>query len=136
MKIFWGYEDFVDLLGAHHKTGLVLGDISIHFIVFLRSMLLNFQIIGGGGGYACYSRYLFVVFFFCCFFFWGGGGGAVDPGAKPTYDEKVSVLPFPPPPTHLKLVDYLHVQPTNHGTISERHCADCAGSNPSSMLSQ
>ena len=23
MNIFWGYEDFVDILGGHHKIGLV-----------------------------------------------------------------------------------------------------------------
>ena len=34
---FWGgggYEDFVDILGGHHKIGLYLGDITMHFRVF------------------------------------------------------------------------------------------------------
>ena len=34
MKFFWGYEDFVDIFGGHHKTGLYLGVISMHFRVF------------------------------------------------------------------------------------------------------
>ena len=32
--IFFGYEDFVDILGGHHKIGLYLGVISMHFSVF------------------------------------------------------------------------------------------------------
>ena len=31
MNIFGGYEDFVDFFGGHHKIGLYLGVISIHF---------------------------------------------------------------------------------------------------------
>ena len=31
---FFGYEDFFDILWGHHKTGLVLGVISMHFRVF------------------------------------------------------------------------------------------------------
>ena len=30
----WGYEDFVDIFGGHHKIGLYLGAISMHFRVF------------------------------------------------------------------------------------------------------
>ena len=33
-KYFLGYEDFVDFLGGHHKIGLYLGVISMHFKVF------------------------------------------------------------------------------------------------------
>ena len=34
-RYFWGYEDFVDIfLGCHHKIGLYLGVISMHFRVF------------------------------------------------------------------------------------------------------
>ena len=34
----FGYEDFVDVFfGGHHKIGLYLGVISMHFRVFLRS---------------------------------------------------------------------------------------------------
>ena len=29
-----GYEDFVDIFGGHHKIGLYLGVISMHFGVF------------------------------------------------------------------------------------------------------
>ena len=38
-KYFWGYVDFVDILGGHHKTGLVLwGLFSAFKGLFLRSM--------------------------------------------------------------------------------------------------
>ena len=33
-EYFWGYGDFVDIFGGHHKVGLYLGVISMHFIVF------------------------------------------------------------------------------------------------------
>ena len=39
-EYFWGYEGFVDIIsfgggdGGHHKTGLVLWSISMHFKVF------------------------------------------------------------------------------------------------------
>ena len=36
-RIFWGYEDFVDIFGGHHKIRLYLGVISMHFRVFLWS---------------------------------------------------------------------------------------------------
>ena len=32
--IFWVYEDFVDIFGAHDKIGLVLGVFSMYFRVF------------------------------------------------------------------------------------------------------
>ena len=32
--IFLGYEDFVDIFLGHHKIGLYLGFISMHFRVF------------------------------------------------------------------------------------------------------
>ena len=32
--IFLGYEDFVDIFGGHHKIGLYLEVISMHFRVF------------------------------------------------------------------------------------------------------
>ena len=32
--IFLGYEDFVDIFWGHHKIGLYLGFISMHFRVF------------------------------------------------------------------------------------------------------
>ena len=34
MNIFAEFEDFVAILRGHHKTGLVLGVISVHFGVF------------------------------------------------------------------------------------------------------
>ena len=33
-EYFWGYEDFVDILGVYHIIGLYLRVISIHFRVF------------------------------------------------------------------------------------------------------
>ena len=33
-KYFWGYEDFIDILGGHHKIGLYLEVISMHLRVF------------------------------------------------------------------------------------------------------
>ena len=47
------YEDFVDILSGHYKTGLILGVISMHFRPFLRSwyrMGIFFFFFGGGGG--------------------------------------------------------------------------------------
>ena len=68
----------MDILGGggHHKTGLVLGVISMHFRVFVQKedilgllifflfVCLIFQIF-----------FLFIYFFFFFFFFLGGGGG-------------------------------------------------------------
>ena len=34
--IFWGYEDFVDILGGHDKIGLVLGVSSMYLRVFFK----------------------------------------------------------------------------------------------------
>ena len=33
-RYFLGYEDLVDIFGGHHKIGLYLGVISMHFRVF------------------------------------------------------------------------------------------------------
>ena len=33
-EYFLGYENFVDIFGVHHKIGLYLGVISMHFGVF------------------------------------------------------------------------------------------------------
>ena len=55
-EYFWGYEGFVDILGDHHKIGLYLKVISMHFRVFSESRgkewriffgLLKFQILFG-----------------------------------------------------------------------------------------
>ena len=37
MNIFWGYEDFVNIFGGHHKIGLVLGSFLCILGTFLRS---------------------------------------------------------------------------------------------------
>ena len=56
-EYFWGYEDFVDIFWGHHKIGLYLGVISMHFRVFLKVNVQNgeyffglpkFQIFFGG----------------------------------------------------------------------------------------
>ena len=36
-EYFFGYEDFVDIFGGHHKIGPYLGVISMHFRVFSES---------------------------------------------------------------------------------------------------
>ena len=41
MNTFSGYEDFVDIIGGHHQTGLVLGVISMYFRVFLKVNVHN-----------------------------------------------------------------------------------------------
>ena len=45
INIFWGYEDFVDILWAHHKTGL--------FFLFLFFFFWG----GGGGGGARFNSF-------------------------------------------------------------------------------
>ena len=55
-EYFWGYEDFVDILGVYHIIGLYLRVISMHFRLFHSVKvynrgyflgLLKFQIIFG-----------------------------------------------------------------------------------------
>ena len=46
MNIF-GYEDFVDIFRDHHKIGLYLGVISMHFRVFLKVKVRIGDIFGG-----------------------------------------------------------------------------------------
>ena len=50
-EYFWGYVDLVDIFGGHHKTGLVLGVISMHFRVFSYGQGTEWEyfILGGGG---------------------------------------------------------------------------------------
>ena len=43
----WGYEDFVNIFGSHHKTGAVLWVVSMHFRVFLKEKVQNGIIFGG-----------------------------------------------------------------------------------------
>ena len=57
-KMFFGYQDFVDIFWGHHKIGLYLGVISMHFrAIYLRARyrmgniflgLLKFQIFTRG----------------------------------------------------------------------------------------
>ena len=46
MNIF-GYEDFVDIFGGHHKIRLYLGVISMHFWVFFKVKVQKGGILGG-----------------------------------------------------------------------------------------
>ena len=39
--MFFGYEDSMDIFGGHHKIGLYLGVVSIHFRVFLKVHVQN-----------------------------------------------------------------------------------------------
>ena len=41
------YDDFVNILGGHHITGLILGVISMHFMVKVQIGIFFF--LGGGG---------------------------------------------------------------------------------------
>ena len=75
-QFFWGYEDF----RSHHKTGLVLGVISMHF------QYTEYGYLGGGakisdifGGMPGHSNIFGI-------------------RSKPTYEEKVRVPPTPPFP--------------------------------------
>ena len=61
----WGYEDFVDIFGDHHKIGLVLEVISMYLGSFLTVNVQNDDIFGG-----CKK--------FKIFFFFLGGGGLLD----------------------------------------------------------
>ena len=46
MNIFFGYEDFVDIFWGHHKIGLYLRVISMHFRSFLKVKVQNGDIFG------------------------------------------------------------------------------------------
>ena len=75
-----GYEDFVDIFGGHHKIGLYLGVISIHFSFFLKGKVQN-------GGY--FWRFLkFQTFFWVLEIPDIFLGRTVDAGPEPTYTEK------------------------------------------------
>ena len=39
--IFWGYEDFVDILGGHHKIGLVRGSFLCNLWSFFKVKVQN-----------------------------------------------------------------------------------------------
>ena len=64
---FFGYENFVDIFGGHHKIGLYLRVISMHLGSFLKA---NIQNGGYFWGFLKFQFYLFIYFFFL------GGGGA------------------------------------------------------------
>ena len=45
-EYFWGEENFVDIFWSHHKTGLVLRVIYMHFMIFsLRSRYRIFFVV-------------------------------------------------------------------------------------------
>ena len=44
---FLGYEDFMDTFWGHHKIGLYLGVISIHFRVFFKVRVQNWGYFSG-----------------------------------------------------------------------------------------
>ena len=46
-EYFGGYEDFVDFLGGHHKIGLYLEVISMHFRVFSEGQGTEWRIFFG-----------------------------------------------------------------------------------------
>ena len=91
-EYFWGMKILWIFLGGHHKTGMVLGVISIHFIVFLRSMywlgVAKFSIYLGGGGGRGMSAFPDI------------RGGGVDAGSKPTYEKWVY---YPPGHLHTRI---------------------------------
>ena len=43
----FGYENFVDFLGGHHKIGLYLSIISMHFRVFSKGQCTGWRIFLG-----------------------------------------------------------------------------------------
>ena len=47
MNIFWGMKILWIFLGGHHKIGLYLGVISMHFMVFLKVKVQNGGRFGG-----------------------------------------------------------------------------------------
>ena len=48
LNIFWGIEEFVDIFGGHHKIGLYLEVISMHFRVFSGGPFLKLKVWNGG----------------------------------------------------------------------------------------
>ena len=46
-EYFWGYEVFVDIFWGHHKIGLYLGVISMHFRVFSKGQGTEWRIFFG-----------------------------------------------------------------------------------------
>ena len=77
--IFFGYEDFEDVFGGHHKIRLYLGVISMHFWVFFKVKVQNGGYFGGLLKFQIFLGVLEipVFFLFLFFFFLGGGGGGV-----------------------------------------------------------
>ena len=47
MNIFWGMKIFWIFLGGHHKIGLYLGVISMHFRVFSYGQGMEWRYFGG-----------------------------------------------------------------------------------------
>ena len=42
-EYFFGYEDFEDIFGGHHKIGLYLGVISMHLSVFSKCQVTEWE---------------------------------------------------------------------------------------------
>ena len=84
--LFGGYGDFVDIFWDHHKIGLYLGVISMHFRVFYLGQGREWGIIFW---VAKFSNNLFGVLEIPDIF-WGG--------PEPTYEEKNERTPHPTPP--------------------------------------
>ena len=72
-EYFWGYEDFVDIFGGHHKIRLYFEVISMHIRVFSEGQDTEWRIFLGllkiSNNYTRCMKFLYF------FFFWGGGGG-------------------------------------------------------------
>ena len=80
-----GYEDFVDIFGGYHRIGLVLGIISMYFILrpFLKVNVQNGDIF-----WVCKNfKYFFGVLDIPDILF----ELTVDAGPKPTYEDKMGV---------------------------------------------
>ena len=84
MNIF--YEDFADNFWGHHKIGLYLVVISMHFKIFSLGQLTEWGIFLGVAQISNIFGVLKIPDFF--FFFGEGGGGAVDAWPEPTYERK------------------------------------------------
>ena len=65
MNIFFWYEDFVDIFWGHHKIGLYLGAISMHFRSFLKVKLQNGGYFLGCKNFKYFWGCLKLLIFFC-----------------------------------------------------------------------
>ena len=65
----------MDIFRGHHKIGLYLGVISMHFSVFFRSRYRMGVFFGSLKFQIFFGVFEIPDIFFFFFFFWGGGGG-------------------------------------------------------------